>query len=348
MTTNDAFASISIRNDSEGGAPLSVSLDDDWVGALSRLGRMVMALHRLTTSTTVSDFQRMAFQTLLAELPFDSGIWATGAMGAGPVVHSSYSHNQPPEMMRAWQKLLADDTILAETLKRPGVTLRATADGPEGGPPQPPEVREHMRRFGMEHVLATTYIDPGLGLIDGFSLYRADPNARFTEPERLLVQHALPHMVESWRNCRLRLVRQENPPAVLSGRALGICDQQGVLHTAGPNFANMMRNEWPGWRGPLLPQQWLAGNRKTFVGHRITASLHTLNDLWLVKLRHRSPLDNLTPREIDIARRFGLGLNYQDIAAELHISPATVRNHLTNIYGKLGVANKVELAKLFD
>ena len=41
-------------------------------------------------------------------------------------------------------------------------------------------------------------------------------------------------------------------------------------------------------------------------------------------------------------------MNYQDIAAELHISPATVRNHLANIYSKLGVNNKVELARLFD
>jgi DNA-binding NarL/FixJ family response regulator len=66
-----------------------------------------------------------------------------------------------------------------------------------------------------------------------------------------------------------------------------------------------------------------------------------------VRLRRRAPLDSLTSRESDIARRFGLGMNYQEIAAELHISPATVRNHLSNVYGKLGVSNKIELAKLF-
>ncbi len=348
MMTNDAFASISIQSDLEGSVPLSVSLDDDWVGALSRLGRLVMALHRLAASTTVGDFQRVAFQTLQAELPFDSGVWATGAMNPGPAVHSFYAYNQPPEMLQAWQKLIDTDVILAETVKRPGITLRATADGPEGGPPLPPMAREHMHRFGMEHLLATAYVDSELGLIEGFSLYRADPKARFTEPERLLAQHALPHLVETCRNSRLRLVHQEDPPTTPAGRALGICDQRGLLRTAGPNFAVMMRHEWPGWRGPQVPQQWLTGSRKTFIGRRITATLHALNDLWLVKLRHRSPLDSLTSREIEVARRFGLGLSYQDIATELHISPATVRNHLTNIYSKVGVANKVELAKLFD
>lgn len=344
---NDAFASNSIRGGSEDDASLDVALDEGWIGALSRLGRVVMALHRLSATAPGADFQRLAFEALNAELAFDSGIWATGAMNPGPILHSAYTYRQPPEMMAAWQDLAQYDTMLAETLQRPGQTLRATAAGPEGGPPFRPVVSEHARRYGMEHVLATSFIDPVLGLVEGFSLYRANPNARFSEPERLLVQHALPHMVEAWRSVRLRMVRHELPPATPAGRALGICDRQGLLHAAGPDFAGLMRQEWNGWCGPMIPQQWLTAGQKPFIGHHIVASLRPINDLWLVRLRHRTPMDSLTPREIDIARRFGLGLNYQEIAAELHIAPATVRNHLANIYGKLGVSNKVELAKLF-
>lgn len=347
MTANDAYASNSIRSEAEGDASLDVSLDEGWIGALSRLGRLVMALHRLAATAAAGDLQRLAFEALQAELTFDSGIWATGVMNPGPVLHSLYAHNQPPEMMQAWQKLAQHDTVLAETLKRPGHTLRATADGPEGGATFLPEVSEHAHRYGMEQVLATSFLDPLLGLVEGFSLYRADRRARFSEPERLLAQHALPHMVEAWRVARLRVVRHETPPAPPAGRALGICDGKGLLHTAGPDFAALMRQEWNGWCGPTIPQQWLGGSQKSFLGRHIAASLRPINDLWLVQLRRRAPLDSLTPREIDVARRFGLGMNYQEIAVELHISPATVRNHLANIYGKLNVSNKVELAKLF-
>jgi len=347
MTVNDAFASNSFRNEAEGDASLNVTLDEGWIGALSRLGRLVMVLHRLAATASADDFQRLAFEALQAELPFDSGVWATGIMNPGPVLHSLYAHKQPPEMMQAWQKLAQHDTVLAETLRRPGHTLRATADGPEGGPPFLPQVSEHAHRYGMEQVLGTSFIDPLLGLVEGFSLYRTDRHARFTEPERLLVQHALPHLVEAWRGIRLRLVHHEAQPATPSGRALGICDRKGLLHTAGPDFAALMRQEWNGWCGPTIPQQWLGSSHKTFVGRQIAASLRPINDLWLVQLRRRAPLDSLTPREIDVARRFGLGMNYQEIAVELHISPATVRNHLANIYGKLHVNNKVELAKLF-
>jgi DNA-binding CsgD family transcriptional regulator len=328
--------------------PLSISLDEDWVGALSRLGRLVLGLHRLAATATAGDFQRLAFEALRAELPFDSGIWATGAMNPEPAIHTIYTHNQPREMMASWQQLAQHDTLLAETLKRPGQTIRATADSPEGCEPFRPEVAAHAHRFGIEHVLATSYIDPALGLIEGFGLYRADRQCRFSEPERLLTQHALPHLVETWRISRLRMIQQEKPLATASRQALGICDRKGLLHTAGSEFSAMMRLEWPDWRGPMVSPHCLSSGLKSFVGRCIVASLEPINDLWLIRLRRRSPLDSLTPREIDVARRFGLGLNYQDIAAELHISPATVRNHLTNIYSKLGIGNKVELARLLD
>lgn len=324
-----------------------LSLDDAWIGALSRLGRLVMVLHRLAATANASDFQRQAFDALQAELPFESGIWATGVMDPGPTLHSVVTYNQPPEMMQAWQSLASHDTLLAASLRRPGQTLRATADGLEGGPPFHPEVREHARRYGMEQVLGTSYVDPVLGLVEGFGIYRSKPEARFTEPERLLTQHALPHLSEAWRINRLRLIRQDHPTSA-TALALAVCDGKGLLHTVGANFSTLMREEWPDWRGPKIPARWLSGGRKTFVGQHIATTLEPINDLWLVRLRRRSPLDSLTSREIDVARRFGFGMNYQDIATELHIAPATVRNHLANIYAKVGVSNKVELARLFD
>jgi DNA-binding CsgD family transcriptional regulator len=55
-------------------------------------------------------------------------------------------------------------------------------------------------------------------------------------------------------------------------------------------------------------------------------------------------------RELDVARKFAEGFSYQDLAAAMHISPATVRNHLKNIYAKLGIGigigDKAALANL--
>ena len=51
----------------------------------------------------------------------------------------------------------------------------------------------------------------------------------------------------------------------------------------------------------------------------------------------------LTDRERDISESLARGLTYGEIAANLSISPNTVRNHVANIYKKLSVRSKVEL-----
>ena len=51
----------------------------------------------------------------------------------------------------------------------------------------------------------------------------------------------------------------------------------------------------------------------------------------------------LTPREREVIPLIGEGLKNQQIAKRLFISEATVRHHLTSIFAKLGVADRLEL-----
>jgi DNA-binding NarL/FixJ family response regulator len=55
---------------------------------------------------------------------------------------------------------------------------------------------------------------------------------------------------------------------------------------------------------------------------------------------------DLTPREWEIVELLSQGWSYHQIAEKLIISPRTVRKHTENIYTKLRVHNKVEVAKL--
>jgi DNA-binding NarL/FixJ family response regulator len=49
---------------------------------------------------------------------------------------------------------------------------------------------------------------------------------------------------------------------------------------------------------------------------------------------------SLTKRELDIVRLIGKGYRNRQIADDLAISEATVRHHLTTIYGRLGIAHR--------
>lgn len=52
----------------------------------------------------------------------------------------------------------------------------------------------------------------------------------------------------------------------------------------------------------------------------------------------------LTAREREVVALIGAGLRNKQIAAQLFISEVTVRHHLTSIFNKLGVADRLELA----
>lgn len=57
-----------------------------------------------------------------------------------------------------------------------------------------------------------------------------------------------------------------------------------------------------------------------------------------------SALDFLSARELEILRLIAAGRHNEDIAVELHISPFTVRNHISNLLRKLHVENRTQAA----
>ncbi len=52
----------------------------------------------------------------------------------------------------------------------------------------------------------------------------------------------------------------------------------------------------------------------------------------------------LTPRELEIVSAIVAGYTNKDISEKFRISEQTVKHHLTNIFDKLGVSNRLELA----
>jgi two-component system nitrate/nitrite response regulator NarL len=71
---------------------------------------------------------------------------------------------------------------------------------------------------------------------------------------------------------------------------------------------------------------------------------NTLSDL--LKDQSEGPESKLTPRELEIVGQLASGSANKDIAESLGISEGTVKRHLANIFEKVGVSNRLELAVL--
>jgi DNA-binding NarL/FixJ family response regulator len=85
----------------------------------------------------------------------------------------------------------------------------------------------------------------------------------------------------------------------------------------------------------------LAGER--FLSPAITSRL--VNQSLGVCDKTKSPIENLTNRELEIFRMIGEGLTSGVIAERLFLSPYTIDTHRENIKRKLDISNAAELAR---
>jgi len=53
----------------------------------------------------------------------------------------------------------------------------------------------------------------------------------------------------------------------------------------------------------------------------------------------------LTPRESEIVRYVAVGMRNAEVAARLSLSESTVKTHLTNVFQKLGIRDRIELTR---
>ena len=94
----------------------------------------------------------------------------------------------------------------------------------------------------------------------------------------------------------------------------------------------------------ILLIAWLALRRRRPHPHIYSMTARMIGEEILDRDR-RWLYDNLTPREMDVARLVAQGLHNLEIADELVLSINTVDTHLTHIYRKLGVHSRIELAR---
>jgi DNA-binding NarL/FixJ family response regulator len=86
------------------------------------------------------------------------------------------------------------------------------------------------------------------------------------------------------------------------------------------------------------------------VAQKVLASFSSASDLPAVTARVASPFDSrcnveqLTEREREILTLLARGASNREISETLYIASGTVKNHLSNILGKLGVRDRTQAA----
>lgn len=316
------------------------------------LGQFSATLHSLYRSAyemPSREFHPAAMKLVRPLFGFDSGIWASGIDSTR--VLARYLHNQPLAFVEGYLQVGKNDSTLPEMLARPGIPVRCNVDArypvAETGKAA---IRHHFLRYEICNALMVGSTSGGSPLLDWIVLWRRKRDAQYSLEEASLLSAIWPHLSQALEvNRRVNAIhlyaREE------SGRsALAIVDRQGEVCLAAPEFGALVREEWPCWEGPSLPPRAVEAlavrGLLVYRGGNVQFESQRSEELFVVRVRRLDPMDRLSDRERDVAVRFSAGASHKEIARALAIAPSTVRNRLQDVYRKVDVSDKAELATL--
>ena len=179
-----------------------------------------------------------------------------------------------------------------------------------------------------------------------------------SEPPR-----ALGHLPAAHRHAmRLYVMRDEwlDTMGRPSRGSAALIDDEGRIHAASPRFTELtvrgladvetIPSEGlallPGRLPFLVPAYLLTSGQGRFQVGRLQLRLDRDGPLWRLHARLPLPLDQLSPREQDIARALGQGKTFKSVARQYGIAVSTVANHASRIYRKLSIYRREELVEL--
>jgi NarL family two-component system response regulator LiaR len=189
-------------------------------------------------------------------------------------------------------------------------------------------VRRGLRALleGLDDMEIVAEAGDGLEAIDAVARHRPDVVLLDLEMPRLDGVQALPRILEACQSCRVLVLTSFATddkvfPSIKAGAA-------GYLlkDSSAEDLVSSIRQVYRG-EAALHP----------------TIARKVLHELSMGSDRPPTT-DPLTPRELEVLRLVALGLGNLQIAAELHLSETTVRNHVSAILAKLQLANRTQAA----
>jgi len=237
------------------------------------------------------------------------------------------------DRLRGGGRVISRDRLIERATRYPNQTF--TQDIASIGDKQ---IYAYAKRF--ESLQALLHVRQQGAHYQLFSLWRASTKKPFSQDELKIGNLLIPHVFKALEIAKTIAQQESGQDNQL------ICNEQGDIVMQLGRSAELLEQEWPGWNQHRLPdalQLSLRAGTMDFVGRNIRAHAQRNNNWLVIELKARDKNTELTPAERLVAELAASGLSYKEIANRLGRSPATVRNQLHSVYGKLGVMGKAGL-----
>jgi DNA-binding CsgD family transcriptional regulator len=304
------------------------------------LSDFVLTLIDKANTHTPLRFQQFMIDLVRDVTVFDGAWWGWSLFRGGKIsiVHTNLS-GLPADYETAVRSQLVNDPFVraGRSLKLFTKSMTVDDDGVY------PYIRRLSDEFNVTQML-NGHCNAREGPCNFFmSLYRFGKSPAFSETETADFLVILRHLEQA-----LSLSLQLDLSArVDSHSEWALIGHDGELFLSSSGFsaalaATLQRGQKMATRLREIARQDRFSTRKGSVFSRSRYS----GELWLVAVQPSSPWKILSPKERQIAEMLIAGATSRVIAAKLGVAQNTVRNQTASIYKKMGVHNKVELARV--
>ena len=316
---------------------------------------LLLRLYALSQQQPIDTFQDAALQLVKPLLPFDAAVWGTASTKpTGIDIHTLHLHHKTPDMVAAYEEVKHLDTAAASMFSAGKLTRAFHTDTFfEAADKQP--VRHFMARFEQPNFLISSDCNPRTSLMHWLTLYRADRNAHCTPADVNLLEQLAPHLMQALAfNRTAHLGRLAAAEQALCPNGMAVADCRGVLYATNAQFVTAVRKAWgiSADIGACLPEKVMtliklhtAHPQSSFEWLQMVLTCHEAHGLVFIKSRAMQAVDRLTERERAVAALIAAGHTHKEVAQLLCRSPATVRNQIAQIYGKLNINCVAELIR---
>ncbi len=311
----------------------------------------VLGLHRAAKRLPHVDLRDWTFGELRQLMHFDSALWFrwSGCREGSPI-QAWYAYRQPESLLAEYVALELWREDVARAAKEPDRGARTVRTSCVDHSSE--RMRRFLKRYRQEHALVSSVPTEVPQMVDGVSLHRDETHPPFSDDEAAVMEQLTPHVVDVWRESRLREVaRSASSEPPFDGFSIAVLMPDLVMSEAQSEFSDLLRLEWPRWQGPMLPTELnihlQAAPHKPWSGKFITVYIRRqIDGTLLVFARRAHPIDGLAPRKREVALLFSHGASQTQIARKLQLSPSTVNNYIGIVYEALALRDKTDLSRL--
>jgi len=309
------------------------------------LNGLLLSLYRAAREIPLAEFQRAALELIRPTLRFTTARWGTNPLpGNTAAKGSAHLYSDHPVTAAVYEEIKDRDlSVQIELYRRKGPIDYGVGTLLHGKCRS--ASRDCAKRSGHQNVILAFDVDTAKKLLKWMSFYRADHHQPYDARDYRLARLLVPHLWEALTLNRMTQLEHIDRSGVDRPFKLGIADTNGVLHHAESDFGALLRSEFGNSADRQLPPACLITllERGRYVGDSVVIWVAQRTDVLFLKARSPIAVDRLSPREREISNAIARGKSYKEIALELAIAPATVRNHIQAIHQKLAVSNAAGL-----